>query len=317
MPGHFPAVVFFLSVPQHRMDVNVHPSKTEIRFLDSSKIFSAVEGTFQKLLNTYGSFATARSTFSQYSNQTYLNKPESSFSVLEESQFESSQSSPRTLFQTESEPYTPKYAEPLPFERSHPLDGARTVGTLFKTYILFDLGNELALIDQHAAHERVRFEALRSKFVKGKIPESQAMLIPEAIHIPDGMEKVIEKRLCLLNPLGFEVEIFGDTTVLFRSIPSIWGTSNLKIRLKNLIQTLINYEPSQTLEVMDESLFEKLASESCHSSIRGGDDLEAQEISQLVTQLFSCEHPWNCPHGRPTLVKIPRSRFDDWFLRKI
>jgi len=71
------------------------------------------------------------------------------------------------------------------------------------------------------------------------------------------------------------------------------------------------------LLAMDEALFEKLASEACHSSVRAGDKLEPLEAQALVEQLFHCEHPWNCPHGRPTIVKIPQGKLEEWFHRKI
>ena len=92
--------------------------------------------------------------------------------------------------------------------------------------------------------------------------------------------------------------------------------SDLRTRLKNLIEKCL-LEDSRDHSLLDESLFEKLASEACHSAIRAGDRLEPEEVRALVADLFACEHPWNCPHGRPTFVRVPRARFEEWFQRRV
>jgi DNA mismatch repair protein MutL len=222
-----------------------------------------------------------------------------------------------------------------PFQRSLPLQASepavsggpgalaaglapgRYVGALFNTYLTYDLGAELALVDQHAAHERIRYEALRARVVGGARVASQELLIPEAVHVEDASHEEIERRLPWLEKLGFAAELFGEGAVLFRAIPADWGSHELKTRLKNLLErALAEPMPSAGL-LLDERLFEKLASEACHSSVRAGDRLEREEALALVSRLFATDHPWNCPHGRPTVVRIPRAKLEEWFLRRI
>lgn len=204
------------------------------------------------------------------------------------------------------------------------------------TYLIYDLGNELALIDQHAAHERIRYEKLRKRALSPQgAPHSQALLLPEAVRFSEsaasedssseGAREKLEARLPWLARMGFEAETFGEDTVLFRSVPSEWGSFELRSRLKNLIERVLSYSsptPALSSELspelsMDEKLFETLASEACHSAIRAGDRITREEALALVEELFHCEHPWNCPHGRPTLARVPRAKVEEWFLRRV
>jgi DNA mismatch repair protein MutL len=205
-------------------------------------------------------------------------------------------------------------SEPAP--ANHPFQFGKFLGTAFNTYILYDLGQELGLIDQHAADERVRYERLKSRVLKNETLTPQALLIPEAIRFPLESKSILQERLGCFEKWGFEVEIFGEDTLLFRSVPSEWDGSELKARLKGLIERVIS-SPDNSGLLLDESLFEALASQACHSAVRAGDSLEREESEQLIDSLFACEHPWNCPHGRPTVVRVPKARFEEWFLRRV
>jgi DNA mismatch repair protein MutL len=209
----------------------------------------------------------------------------------------------------------------------------RFMGTAFNTYLFYDVGHELVLIDQHAAHERIRYEKLKKRAIdvaRASGPNApagassagvQALLIPEAVRFASDERMKVEARLDWLLVLGFDAEIFGEDTLLFRAIPGEWGAHDLRTRLKSLTERLIATEAkeNQTLQsiFMDETLFEKLASEACHSAIRAGDRLERVEALELIDQLFTCDHPWNCPHGRPTVARIPKGKIEEWFQRRV
>jgi DNA mismatch repair protein MutL len=200
---------------------------------------------------------------------------------------------------------------------AHPFSPHLYVGVFFQTYLAYDLGQELALIDQHAAHERVRYEKLKRRAldrVQGEL-SVQTLLIPESAPFPPERRGDLEERLAWLAQLGFDAEIFGEAAVLFRSVPTEWGIGNLRVRLKALVDRVLEAEEAPGM--LDERLFERLASEACHSAIRAGDRLEKIQALELIEQLFQCEHPWNCPHGRPTVVRIPRVRFEEWFQRRV
>ncbi len=201
----------------------------------------------------------------------------------------------------------------------------------------------------------------------------QQLLLPEAVAINPDSRSELESRLPILAELGFEVEIFGENSLLFRAIPAEWGTDELRVRLRNLVDRLLDSESAPADRdaralLMDEDIFERIASEACHSAIRAGDRLDREEAERMVEQLFACAvhrryspytafslaslphrifeyglvarltaalstgnlddatgsiddipcaHPWNCPHGRPTLVKVPKGRFEEWFQRRV
>ena len=207
-----------------------------------------------------------------------------------------------------------------------PLEGARFVGLLFNTYIAHENAGELVLIDQHAADERIRYERLRRRlFSSDGKPAVQELLLPEAVSFAAEDAPRLTERLPWLDRLGFTAEIFGETSLLFRSLPVEWGTHSLRARLKGLVERVLAAEaPEGGAQFaapegaqFDETLFESLASEACHSSVRAGDRLEELEARELCQRLFECEHPWNCPHGRPTVVRIPRGRLEEWFQRRV
>lgn len=345
LPGQFPAVALIIQIHPSVIDVNVHPTKSEIRFLDSRKIFSTVDSLVKSLISRKG--APAFVPVEQPRPEPPIiqpqpedwgeRRPAGADGILAPPAFKKPEVPLSSMSWKAQE-------IPLPWEaparereipnktekKKTPVDGARFVGTLFRTYLMYEEQDqdEIILIDQHAAHERIRYEKLRSKT---QTLTPQALLIPETVKFDPCEQKKIEERMGALERLGFEAEFFGEDALLFRGVPSDWGTSQLKVRLKNLVERLIDFEPgpgepgsvaspansASNAILFDEVLFESLASEACHSAVRAGDPLEPMEIRGLTQDLFDCEHPWNCPHGRPTLVKIPRAKFEEWFHRKI
>jgi len=205
----------------------------------------------------------------------------------------------------------------------HPFQPDRFVGSIFKTYLLYDLGDALALIDQHAADERIRYERLKKRaLTKKQDTHSQQLLIPEVVQFNPESRRLVESGISLLEQMGFDVEIFGDQSLVFRAIPPEWLESELKTRLLALLERLIDSLNDESTAIntnllLDDRLFEKLASEACHSAIRAGDHIRSHQAEALMEQLFDCEHPWNCPHGRPVITRIPRARFEEWFKRRV
>jgi DNA mismatch repair protein MutL len=350
LPGQFPAVALYIDIDPALIDVNVHPTKTEIRFLESRRIFHVIDELIDTMIAREGApaFAAGNSRFGapgpelQRTPEPFQAQDSGAFSWTKPTVSTSGDPSadPRQLrgffantgssFEDDRASLArtmPQIQTPLPLNTevpalsSNPLGSGRLAGSLFNTYLFYELGEELALVDQHAAHERIRYEQLKKRALSGdsKSTDTQQLLIPEAVRFAAEQRTCLETRLPWLAKLGFEAEIFGEDTALFRGIPAAWSLrGELRTRLKNLVERVIEQDDpgAQELE-MDEALFERLASEACHSAVRAGDRLETEEAASLIEQLFACEHPWNCPHGRPTVVKVPRARFEEWFLRRV
>jgi DNA mismatch repair protein MutL len=323
LPGQFPALALYIDINPSEIDVNVHPTKTEIRFLDSRKIFHAVESLVSNMILQEGApgFVPERLASSGLFGGVY--RAQENTAPLPFAQPQAPLPTPMLGFggrMVAPAPAPVTNAEGTTSPTNSPLQGARYSGTLFQTYLLFELPGELVLIDQHAAHERIRYESLKSRVLEKKQKaQVQALLIPEAVHLQDDWNGGrLESKLPLLADLGFEAELFSEDTLLFRGVPSDWGTDSLRPRLKNLVDRLLHLEPgtSQPL-AMDETLFEALASEACHSAVRAGDRLQPEQAQSLADELFQCQQPWNCPHGRPTVVRVPEGRFEEWFHRRV
>ena len=313
LPGKFPAIALYLDLPPDWVDVNVHPTKTEVRFLNTGAIYKAVHHLVDRMLHQkrhqpHSAPLTLPEAF--VSKAEVPDYPSKSWSREQsESQISLSlnTSSPSRLSST-------AFADT---ERPHILDHARYVGSLFQTYLVFEKDQNVILVDQHAAHERIRYERLKKQALDERNIPSQSLLIPEPIPFPEERRIEVEGRLSLLTQLGFDVEFFNEHTLLFRSVPAVWTGSGLKARLVSLVDHLLHLEIQDSQLLLDEKLFEKLASESCHSAVRAGDSLEPEEALALARDLFHCEHPWNCPHGRPTIVQHTKGRFEEWFQRRI
>ncbi len=329
LPGQFPALGVFIEVDPSEVDVNVHPTKSEVRFLNSGRIFSAIHSLVGSLVNRHGAPVHVLSSGASASHSHFMFQARDSGAQAEPFSWLSptlpdtpSSPPPHTDFSLPATEF-PALPAIAPETNSLGFFPGNYVGSLFNTYLLFDLGQELGLLDQHAAHERIRYEELHTRFMTGEI-HSQALLIPETVPLPPAFHensKELEKTIVLLNTTGFEVEVFGDQSLLFRGVPAGWGDRELRVRLRNLVGRVTEPELLKTLDaqsvLQDERMFEALASQACHSSVRGGDKLEPLEAQTLLKRLFQCKHPWNCPHGRPTLAKVPRSRLEEWFLRRV
>lgn len=335
LPGQFPAVALFLDLPPHLLDVNVHPTKTELRFLNSSQIFRAVDQLLEDLIAQHGvagyaarptslfpaNFSVADSVAGSATAPAF--RPSFAAESFAPTSNETATAAPGFVFRQPSAeaPAAASTSGALFPESTHPFRFERFSGLIFQTYLLYDLGDELAMIDQHAAHERIRYETLKARALKrAQAAQSQNLLLPEVVSFPPERRLDLEARLPLIAQLGFEAELFGDDKLLFRGIPPEWGQASLRTRLMSLVERLISLEDRPEKEaplLLDERLFEKLASEACHSAVRAGDRLSPEQAQRIVDQLFECEHPWNCPHGRPTIARVPRARFEEWFQRRV
>ncbi len=326
LPGNFPAIVVKLDVPTDEIDVNVHPTKTEIRFLDSRKIFVLCNAALERL--TAGDkMASPFHTGSDYGRTSAFSFQQPSphsfgFSGMNPGAQNQNGSSGMggTPFQYTSTPIlntgfergntpqgSPNFIDSTPFGEYR--------GVLFSTYFVFEQGDELMLIDQHAAHERIRYEKLKRGILNREKIETQALLVPEVVKLATGKLQDLKPKLPWLESLGFEVEAFGEDALVFRSIPAVWGNLALLTRLKNMVERLMETDVPTSELAWDEMLFEKIAMEACRSSFKAGDMILEESAIDLTMKLFHCEHPGNCPHGRPTSIKISKTKVEEWFNR--
>ncbi|WP_300669407.1 DNA mismatch repair endonuclease MutL [Desulfoluna sp.] len=345
MKGRFPMAVLTLTLPFDWVDVNVHPAKNEVRFRDASSVGSAVqEGvrlaleSAEKASRRFGGgrpLTAATPSFSpmpmpreglagRVAEPTALfdegpemtGEPETSFAPLplqpwQETDTPSLSEAGETERPLTAEDEKAPEAAPLSTDAFQPpgqFAHLRVIGQHANTYILCDAGDGLIVIDQHAAHERVVFEQLK----RGGTLHSQRLLVPETVELgyreTDALEGILDK----LVDFGLEVEPFGGTTFVVKSVPSILSTDSMAGLISEIAEQRVRMGKTDTLE---QSLDACLILMACHGAIRAGQALSPKEITHLLTQMDACDDPSFCPHGRPTWIRWSTGSLERAFKR--
>jgi DNA mismatch repair protein MutL len=178
------------------------------------------------------------------------------------------------------------------------------------SYILYEAQGGIVIIDQHAAHERINYEKIRASLLAEK-PPRQNLLTNPIITVRPEEDALMDHVIPLLNELGFILEPFGTRTYILRCVPSFLDTDPTQI-LQDIIHKLLEYrsvhEKAQIIDPLSATM-------ACHLSVKAHQPLKPEEIHQLLNDLFATEHPYSCPHGRPTLFKITQKDIEKNFGR--
>jgi len=312
--GRFPIFVIKIKVPYDSVDVNVHPSKSEVRFIDEriiqSKLVSTIRGALNhkvnQSLNVFSQFYEKRASQinkSQYDRQQINSQVNLSMYDLDESYTINNQKNDEILEKENlsSNAISDDINEfPLGFARAQ----------IFKNYILAQNSEGMIIVDQHAAHERIVFEKLKESIHENAI-EKQMLLIPH-IYACDQFDK--EKLLLFKNDLdavGIELEEFGDE-VLIRSIPSLIRDSNVNELMRDLLDLPSDEFMRRTLENRINDILSKI---SCYGSVRSGRVLKVDEMNALLREIEKTPNSGQCNHGRPTHIFLSQKEIEKLFER--
>ncbi len=352
----FPFCVINLKIPNDELDVNVHPSKLEVRFQDSRAIFAFVykavsEAIYQDLTKKTTEEVTVQheelpftltrapevaEPIKQTLNVDFvLDSPAfksdnalhtSADSVLNEIVIEKLAGQPLSsvnfgpVNETESEQnkidYTPKPTQQQLIQDDvvdkDAFLSSRIIGKVFNTFIILELGDDLYFIDQHAAHERLLFDRY-VKQVKDQSVTSQPLLLPYNIDVNHSEEQFILDNIEMLRSLGFDIEPFGNLSFKISAIPSILPNLNVENFFKNFLANLNNYSQIKSIDLIRDNLAET----ACKHAVKGGDDLDKEELVKLVREVGDGNTTMQCPHGRPFVVRFSRRDIDKWFKRVV
>ncbi len=359
----FPFCVLDLTVPNEEVDVNVHPSKLEVRFQDSRAIFGFVYRAITETIysdltkktteeveveNQKPEFELQRAPETPYQSQTansstidldklnldfILDSPiqsnaahSSEGSVLNEIVIEKLASTvapkifdePRdTKINKNDEPtFIPKPTQQQ-LIKDDVIDkdemlSSQIIGKAFNTFVIMEANDELYFIDQHAAHERLLFDKY-VKQIKDKEVSCQPLLIPYTIDVNSAEEQFINDNLDMLSSLGFDIAEFGNLSFKISAIPSILPDLNVNNFFKNFLSNLNNYTQLKNIDLIRDDLAET----ACKHAVKGGDDLDKDELIKLVKAVGNGDVTLQCPHGRPFVVKFTRREIDKWFRRVV
>jgi DNA mismatch repair protein MutL len=189
---------------------------------------------------------------------------------------------------------------------------ARVVGQHRDTYIVAAEGDDLVLVDQHTAHERVRFELLVEQLGNRSVA-SQGLLAPTVLQLPPRLRPVLEAHVDDLLALGFDVEAFGGGSIRLRAVPALLGVQDPVVALERLVGDFLDRDAADWAVSSDRDRL--AATLACHSAVRAGQPLAPESMSAILRDLGRTRHPTLCPHGRPTSVRVPRDEIARWFGR--
>ena len=335
MVGKFPGGVLFITLPPTLVDVNVHPSKIEVRFSDEKAIFDAVYHAVKSALSENTSlkqanlpekkpifneiFAKPQQEFKQTTveeNITYTEKvlkPLSVFDVVEDVKIdyvaeeddplkiEFPVAIPETRVEIK-ETITPKTETPT--EESI----IRLIGEAYKTYIFIELNGKLCVIDKHAAHERILFNKLKSQ---SQNSGSQMLLAPVTVTLGKEEYIAVTENLETIVKSGFDIEDFGNGTVIVRSCPM--DLDNCEIA--PLISEIAEYLTKNRRDITNEHLDWIYHNVACRSAIKAGDDNSETELLALAKQVVNDNDVRFCPHGRPVMIELSKYELEKQFGR--
>ena len=188
----------------------------------------------------------------------------------------------------------------FPKEDKQQIPDYKFIGIAFSTYIILELGKELYILDQHAAHERLLYEQIKENYKNHISSNSQMILMPEVYNLTNKEFEFVQKNLNLFQSYGFDVEMFGNNAVKINGIPDLeYKVDRGHIFLDVLDEMLTNERSS--LKDIEERF---VATVACKAAVKAGMDLSRQEVENLISSLLGLKNPYTCPHGRPTTIKI-------------
>ncbi|HUX61758.1 MAG TPA: DNA mismatch repair endonuclease MutL [Ignavibacteriaceae bacterium] len=336
--GDYPFFLLFLDIDPQRIDINVHPSKLEVRFDDDKDVYSFVLAVIKKSLATHDLVPLMQFTgrdldkeklgfnnFNQVKTNDFSDRPVFS----ERKSVERTNFSDREIdliFSTIPENINQQNISSHPFEKNDPKevyheagnyeqrngneDGATFIIQLHNKYILSQIKTGLMIIDQHVAHERVLYEKVWKRF-EADLPFSQQLLFPKTVEFDPGSFGLVKEIYPFLTKLGFTLKFFSKNTIVIEGVPEDVKSGSEE----NVLLELINEYTANQREKKLESKENIAKSYSCKAAIKAGDYLSEKEMRLLIDQLFATSMPYVCPHGRPIVVKISLDEFDRRFGR--
>ena len=287
MTGKHPVAVLNVSIPAPEVDVNIHPAKTELKFRNEHRVFSAVQRAVRRVLLEPSAVPKIEDSTATYAAPPPLRQ---------------------TLpVQLENEMHP--VARPAQVA-SHPipafsLPALRLLGQVAGCYIVAEGPDGLYLIDQHAAHERIIFERINAQRSEKQV-EVQGLLEPATFELSPAQDAVLRSHIEELASSGFLLEPFGDRTYMVRTVPTCLDRKDWLSVLHELTDAGSGSDWTERLAM----------SIACHSAIRAGRALGDDEMRELLRQLERTALPNNCPHGRPTMIHLTSAQLEKEFGRR-
>lgn len=297
--GKYGFYILNLDMPADFYDVNVHPTKMEVRFKDEDKIYKVL---YHAIKSTMLKFEFLGNNENEEHNEEYI--------------------------QNELDFLTNEYENKAPNEIGYNINNIETdknqrfelrkreesrtikykyLGILFRTFIIIEVENELFLIDQHAAHERVLYEKIKENYKQKISQNSQMMLIPEVINLTHREMEFVKNNMELFINTGFDIELFGENSIKINGIPDL----EYKVKTQNIFMDILDEMLTNERTSIKDVEERFIATVACKAAVKANMDLSKPEVENLIQSLLSLNNPYTCPHGRPTTIKISKEYLEE------
>ena len=313
-----PAVALFVDCDPHKVDVNVHPAKSEVRFREPGLVRGLIVSALRHALAEAGHRASTTVAGATLGAMRPEPQGRPRIYQMDRPSFAAKQ----TPYQAQSpgfaemqDSYSGRVVEEMPDETNEttpahlPLGAAR--GQVHENYIIAQTEDGIVIVDQHAAHERLVYEKLKTQMAANGVP-AQALLIPDVVEMSESDSARLLEIADDLTRMGLTVEPFGNGAVVVRETPAILGEVNAEALLRDILDELDDLGEARAVQDRIEAILSRVA---CHGSIRSGRQMRAEEMNALLREMEATPYSGQCNHGRPTYVELKLSDIERLFGR--
>lgn len=319
--GRHPAFVLYLELNPASVDVNVHPTKHEVRFRDNRLVHDFLFRSLHQALADVRPQSSVQPMIAEVASEVSQEPTQVSLGLAGRTESITGFGLPSTPIREPGAPYRPEFY-PVPeqtavitdvplSQESEILPLGYAVAQLKGIYILAENEQGLILVDMHAAHERITYERMKQQQSEQKI-QSQPLLVPQSIAVSDKEAGCAEEYAEIFTRLGFELERAGPETLLVRQLPVILNQANVEQLVRDVLADLLTYGRSDRIQ---QNINEILSTMACHGSVRANRKLTLAEMNALLRDMEATERSGQCNHGRPTWAQLTLSQLDKLFMR--
>ena len=302
--GKFPFVILNAQIQPNLIDMNIHPTKKEIKFQNEEDVFKLIYHAVKDGLLKEEFLGKDDTRNSEEIREKYVNKQESYLP-------EKYASKPKSNYLIDKIKNANNVTEEntleieAKFQKKEKLN-YKFIGVVFKTFIIIEINNEIYFVDQHAAHERVLYEQVKDSYNSGKEPETQMLIIPTILPLKRSEVEMVMDNIEIFEKVGFQIEDFGNNTIKISGVPSIAYNLDSTTIFQDTLKELSSFARTSKQEI--ENKF--VATVACKAAVKAGMVLTFKEIDTLLQELFSLPNPYTCPHGRPTTIKYTQDELE-------